>query len=66
MSCEDVLKYLDGFRRSESLDPNHRWKGMYNLFAITITRFYKWFYYPDIDANERQKPVIVAGLKSQA
>jgi integrase len=63
MKQEDVLKYLDGFRKSESLDPNHRWKGTYNLFVITITRFFKWFYYSDADANERQKPVIVAGLR---
>jgi integrase len=63
MSYEDVLKHLDGFRKSESLDPNGRWRGMYNLFVIIVTRFFKWLYYADIDANERPKPVVVAGLR---
>ena len=27
ISYEDVLKHLDGFRKSESLDPNGRWEG---------------------------------------
>lgn len=51
ISYEDVLKHLDCFRKSESLDPNGRWRGMYNLFVIIITRFFKWLYYPDIDAD---------------
>jgi len=38
-------------------------RGMYNLFVIIITRFFKWLYYPDIDADERPKPVVVAGLR---
>jgi integrase len=63
ISYEDVLKYLDGFRKSESLDPNGRWRGMYNLFVIIITRFFKWLYYSDIDADERPKPVVVGGLR---
>jgi integrase len=63
MKREDVLGYLDGLEKPESLDPTHRWKEFYNLFEITVTRFFKWFYHPDVDADDRPKPPIVAGLK---
>ena len=63
MTRDDLLEYLYGLEKPESIDPNHRWKGFYNLFEIIVTRFFKWFYYPDISANERPKPAIVIGLK---
>lgn len=63
MERDDVLGYLDGLEKPESLDPTRKWKGFYNAFEITITRFFKWFYHQDIDADNRPKPAIVAGLK---
>ncbi len=60
---EDVLGNLDSLEKPESLDPTHKWKGFYNAFEITVTRFFKWFYHPDIDSDDRPKPAIVAGLK---
>lgn len=63
MKREDVLGYLDSLEKPESLDPTYKWKGFYNAFEITVTRFFKWFYHPGIDADDRPKPAIVAGLK---
>ena len=33
---EDLLSFLDSFRKSETLDPLHRWIGTYNLFRTHL------------------------------
>jgi integrase/recombinase XerD len=60
---EDVLGYLEGIKKPESADPTQKWIGTYNLYLVLITRFFKWFYHPDIPCSERPKPAIVANLK---
>jgi integrase len=58
----DVISFLDSYRRSETTDPLHKWIGTYNLFRIYLLRFFKWLYYPDINANDRPKPVVVENI----
>jgi site-specific recombinase XerD len=48
MTKEDILHYLDLNRKSENVDPLHKWIGSYNTKRITIIRFFKWLYYPNI------------------
>jgi integrase len=59
----DVLSFLDSFRKIDSVDPLHRWIGTYNLYAIHLTRFFKWSYNPDIDPNQRPKPDVVQNIQ---
>jgi site-specific recombinase XerD len=32
MTRQDLLSYLDSFRKPESVDPMHKWIGTYNLY----------------------------------
>jgi integrase len=59
---EDVLAFLDSFRRPESSDPLHKWIGTYNLYIIHLMRFFKWLYYPDIEPSKRPKPPVIENI----
>jgi integrase/recombinase XerD len=54
MTKEDVLYYLDSCRKSENKDRLHKWIGSYNTKRITLTRFFKWLYYADVDNPKRR------------
>ena len=60
---DDIISSLNFLRKSETEDPNHKWIGTYNLYLITISTFFKWFYYPDIEPKERPKPEVLLNLK---
>jgi integrase len=53
---ENVLSFLDSFRKIESVDPMHKWIGTYNIFRIHLMRFFRWLYYPDIYPS-RSRPI---------
>ena len=53
---QDVLDFLNSFRKPDSLDPLHKWIGTYNTYRMHLLRFFKWLYYPDIEPNKRPKP----------
>lgn len=59
---DDILSFLDSFRKSESSDPLHKWIGTYNLYRILLLRFFKWIYYSDIESIKRPKPDIVENI----
>jgi integrase len=59
---EDVLLFLDSFRKIDSVDPMHKWIGTYNLYRIQLMRFFKWLYYPDIEQRDRPKPSVVENI----
>jgi hypothetical protein len=50
---EDVLAFLDSFRKPESSDPLHKWIGTYNLYRVHLLRFFKWLHSPDIEQIKR-------------
>jgi integrase len=31
----------------------HKWIGTYNLYRLTLSRFFKWLYYPNIEPDKR-------------
>jgi integrase len=62
ISREDLLLYLDSFRKSEASDPLHKWIGTYNLYTVLLIRFFRWLYYPDIEQKKRPKPSIVDNI----
>src|SRR5262245_45836953 len=43
---QEIITFLDSFRKSEQIDPLHRWIGTYNLYRVHLLRFFKWLYYP--------------------
>jgi hypothetical protein len=59
---DDILAFLDSLRKPESLDPLHKWIGTYNLYNTQLTRFFRWFYFPDIEPDKRQKPKVVENI----
>jgi hypothetical protein len=46
---DNLLAFLDSFRKPESVDPLHKWIGTYNINRIHLTRFFKWLYSPGIE-----------------
>ena len=52
---EDVLAFLDSFRKPESSNPLHKWIGTYNLYRVHLLRFFKWLHSPDIEQSKRPK-----------
>jgi len=59
---EDLLCFLDSFRKIESVDPLHKWIGTYNLYRIHLMRFFKWLYSPDMEYKQRPKPPVVENI----
>jgi hypothetical protein len=57
---EDVLAFLNSFRKSEPSDPLHRWIGTYNLYRVQLLRFFKWLHSPDFKPSER--PSIIENI----
>jgi hypothetical protein len=59
---EDVISFLDSFHKIDSVDPLHKWVGTYNVYAIHLTRFFKWLYNPSIEPGKRPKPEVVQNI----
>jgi integrase len=59
MDKDDILLFLNSKRKSEDADPLHSWIATYNLYIVTLARFFKWLYHPDLPAKERPKPSCV-------
>jgi integrase len=56
MTREDILAFLNRLRKSDEEDPLHHWIGTYNNNVVTINRFFKWLYYPQLEPPKRPKP----------
>ena len=59
---DNLLTFLDSFRKPESVDPLHKWIGTYNTNRIHLTRFFKWLYSPDIEPDRRPKPSVIDNI----
>jgi hypothetical protein len=59
---DNLLAFLDSFRKPESVDPLHKWIGTYNINRIHLTRFFKWLYSPDIEPSKRPKPSVIDNI----
>jgi integrase len=54
MIRQDILDFLDRYRKPESVDPLHRWIGTYEIYHIIFLRFFKWLYYPHISPSKKR------------
>ncbi len=59
---ENILSFLDSFRKIESVDPLHKWIGTYNQYRIQLMRFFKWLYNLDIEQKKRPKPSVIENI----
>ncbi|HET7149164.1 MAG TPA: site-specific integrase [Candidatus Nitrosopolaris sp.] len=59
---EDILLFLNSFRKIESVDPLHKWVGTYNTYRVKLMRFFKWLYSPDIEQKKRPTPSIIQNV----
>jgi hypothetical protein len=64
ISREDILRYLDNLRKSETSDPFHKWIGTYNLRRILLLRFFKWLYYPEEEPKRRTIPAVMVTVST--
>jgi len=59
---DDVISFLDSFRKIEAADPLHKWIGTYNLYGTHLLRFFKWLYSPNVEPDKRPKPEAVQNI----
>ncbi len=59
---EDILAFLDSYRKPESSDLLHKWIGTYNTYRMHLMRFFKWLYYPDIEQKKRPNPSVIENI----
>jgi integrase len=59
---EDLLSFLDSYRKAERVDPLHKWIGTYNIYRIQLMRFFKWLYFQDIEQKKRPKTSVIENI----
>ncbi len=62
MKREDIISYLNSLRKSEDIDPLHKWIGTYNLHVGNLIRFFKWLYNPTKGMADRPKPDVISNI----
>src|SRR5438093_1719086 len=62
LTREEVLTYLDSLRKSDAIDPFHKWIGTYNLKRMIMLRFFKWLYDPEEEPRTRKLPAVVENI----
>jgi hypothetical protein len=58
MTRQDLLSFLDSYRKPKSVDLLDKWIGTYNLYRIHLMRFFKWLYSPDVEPDKRPKRLV--------
>jgi integrase/recombinase XerD len=58
----DLVEFMNRFRKDDSEDPTHKWIGTYNANLISIAKFFKWLYTPNIEPTKRPKPEVIDNL----
>jgi hypothetical protein len=51
---DEVMAYLQSYRRTNEADPKEAWINTYNRKVISLSKFFKWLVFPDMDRNERK------------
>ncbi len=44
MDKNDIISFLDSYRKPENIDPLHRWINTYNLRLTVVCKFFRWLY----------------------
>jgi integrase len=59
---QDVVTFLDNFRKPEQVDPLHKWVGTHEAYRIVLMRFFRWLYAPDIPQRSRPRPAVMENI----
>ena len=62
ISRNDLIIFLDSFRKTETADPLHKWVGTYNQYRMLIFRFFKWLHSPNMEHDKRSNPSIIENI----
>ena len=62
LTSDDVLSFLNKFRKTEDKDPLHKWIGTYNLKHELLRQFFTWFNDPNTERNHRSRPKIMENI----
>jgi integrase/recombinase XerD len=62
LTREDILSFLDKFRKTEDKDPLHKWIGTYNLKHEILRQFFTWLNDPHTERNHRSRPKIMENI----
>jgi hypothetical protein len=41
---EEIVSFLNSYRKTDTSDPLHKWIGTYNIARLILMRFFKWLY----------------------
>ena len=69
MDRNDIVTFLDSYRKSETVDPLHRWVATYNIRLMIIYKFFRWLHsfnhdkLAEMTTTERIVPPIMKGIK---
>jgi integrase len=56
LTRQDIVGFLDHFRKPEAVDSLHKWIGTYEVTRIYFLRFFKWLYRPNDDISPKKRP----------
>ena len=59
---ENIIAYLNSLKKSEEIDPLHKWIGTYNSRLRNLLRFFKWLYSPTLAHHQRPRPKILLNV----
>jgi integrase/recombinase XerD len=59
---QDVVTFLDNFRKPEQVDPLHKWIGTHEAYRIVLMRFFRWLHAPDIPQRNRLRPAVMENI----
>lgn len=62
---DDIINFLNSYRKPETIDPLHKWIGTYNVYRIHLLRFFRWLYAPTIEHSKRPKPAVMENIVEQ-
>jgi integrase len=62
LTKDDILSFLDKFRKTEDKDPLHKWIGTYNLKHEILRQFFTWLNDPNTERNHRSRPKIMENI----
>ncbi len=62
---ENVISFLNSYRRPEAVDPLHKWIGTYNQYRMHLFRYIKWLYSPNVGYKKRPIPEIIQNIPQQ-
>jgi len=61
---DDVTDYLNSLRKTEYLDPTHKWIGTYNTRQMILSKFFRWLYNKnEFDSERWITPPCMEGIR---